>query len=165
MERQREHRKNAQEADMRFSDASKRLNEMKSSGIRNQTAEQILQKLQLDVKELNDRRENVERIMSEREQHLDKLKGWDSTDRVTTDEDVRMKRDEQYELEGQLNSLQERLDAALERNPKLVVFRQASSMAMKKYREREDEVDKLQEELRRVNKQVGVTFPQLLFLL
>ena len=44
------------------------------------------------------------------------------------------------ELEEQTASLQEQLDAALERNAKLVVFRQASSMAMKKFREKEDEV-------------------------
>lgn len=154
MERMREHRKYAQEADLRFSDASKRLAEMKKSGIRNQTAEQILGKLQQDVRELNDRRENVERIMSERESHLEKLKSWDNMDRVTTDEDVRMKREEMHELEGAISTLRQRLDGALERNQKLVVFRQASSMAMKKYREREDEVDKLQEELRRLQKQI-----------
>ena len=44
------------------------------------------------------------------------------------------------ELEEQTASLQEQLDAALERNAKLVVFKQASSMAMKKFREKEDEV-------------------------
>ena len=43
-------------------------------------------------------------------------------------------------MEEQTASLQEQLDAALERNAKLVVFKQASSMAMKKFREKEDEV-------------------------
>jgi len=40
----------------------------------------------------------------------------------------------------------ERLDAALERNTKLVVFRQASSMATAKLREKEEDVSKLMEE-------------------
>ena len=40
----------------------------------------------------------------------------------------------------QTASLPEQLDAALERNAKLVVFKQASSMAMKKFREKENEV-------------------------
>lgn len=154
MERLREHRKNAQEADLRYNDANKRLSEMKSSGIRNQTAEQILSKLQSDVKELNDRRENIEKIMSEREHHLDKLKSWDNSDRPVTDNDIRMKRDEQADLQDSLSSLQERLDGALERNNKLVVFRQASTMAMKKFREREDEIDKLTEELTRLNRSI-----------
>ena len=152
-ERAREHRKHAQEADLRFSDASKRLAEMKNSGIRTQTAEQILSKLQNDVKELNDRKDNVERIMMERESHLEKLQSWDSADRVTTEDDVHMKRDQVNELEDEISSLQERLDAALERNTKLIVFRQASTMALKKYREREDEVEKLLEELKRLTRQ------------
>lgn len=63
-ERLRENRKVAQDIEMRFSDANRRLMELKSSGIQTQTAEQILNKLNADVKELNDRRENVERIIS-----------------------------------------------------------------------------------------------------
>lgn len=51
-----------------------------------------------------------------------------------------MKREQVRDLEDQAASLQEQLDAALERNTKLVVFRQASAMAMKKFREKEDEV-------------------------
>lgn len=152
-ERAREHRKHAQEADMRFSDASKRLSEMKNSGVRSQTAEQILAKLHGDVKELSDRKDNVERISMERESHLEKLQGWDNADRVTTEDDVHMKRDQVNELEDEISSLQERLDAALERNTKLIVFRQASTMALKKFREKEDEVEKVLEELKRVQRQ------------
>lgn len=152
-ERAREHRKHAQEADLRFSDASKRLSELKNSGVRSQTAEQILSKLQQDVKELSDRKDGVERIIMERESHLEKLQSWDSADRVTTEEDVHMKRDQVNALEDEVGSLQERMEAQLERNTRLVVFRQASTMALKKFREREDEVDKLQEELRRLQRQ------------
>jgi intraflagellar transport protein 81 len=152
-ERAREHRKHAQEADLRFSDASKRLNEMKNSGVRSQSAEQILGKLQQDVKELNDRKDNIERISMERESHLEKLQSWENADRVTTEEDVHMKRDQVNALEDEVSSLQERLDAQLERNTRLVVFRQASTMALKKFREREDEVEKLMEELRRIQRQ------------
>lgn len=179
-ERAREHRKHAQEADLRFSDANKRLAELKNSGVRNQTAEQILNKLQQDVKELNDRKDSVERIIMERESHLEKLQSWDNADRVTTEDDVLMKRDQVTKrflyadfgtcchhsaalrsscsvqvnaLEDEVSNLQERMDAQLERNTRLVVFRQASTMALKKFREREDEVEKLQEELRRLQRQ------------
>ncbi len=58
------------------------------------------------------------------------------------------------ELEDLVNSLNERLDSAMEKNTKLVVFRQASSMALKKYREKEEEVETLQEELRRLSRQI-----------
>jgi hypothetical protein len=58
-----------------------------------------------------------------------------------------MKREQVRDLEDQAASLQEQLDAALERNTKLVVFRQASAMAMKKFREKEDEVISLRWQL------------------
>ncbi len=58
---------------MRYTDASRRLAELRASGIQNQSAEQILGKLHNDVRELNDRRENIERIITEREMHLEKL--------------------------------------------------------------------------------------------
>jgi chromosome segregation ATPase len=153
-ERLREHRKTSQEADMRFNDSNKRLNEMKKSGVQTQSAEQILSKLHQDVKELSEKRDAIETNIADREIHLEKLQHWDSSDRLTTEEDVLMKRDQVREYEDQINILQERLDVALERNNKLVVFRQASTMALKKYREKEDEVEKLTEELRRLNKQI-----------
>ena len=152
-ERAREHRRHAQEADLRFSDASKRLSDMKNSGVRSQTAEQILSKLQQDVKELNDRRDNVERIIMERQSHLEKLQSWDNADRVTTEDDVHMKRDQVNALEDELSALQEKMEAHLDRNDRLRVFRQASAMGLRKFREREDEVEKLQEELRRLQRQ------------
>jgi len=154
LERQRENRKFASEADLRFSDAAKRLADLKRSTSKTQTAEQILAKLSADVKELHDRRESLENTIADREMHLEKLQSWDNADRTTTDEDVQRKREDVEYLEDQAASLQEKLEAALERNSKLVVFRQASVMALKKYREKEDEVEKLQEELRRLNKQL-----------
>jgi len=57
-------------------------------------------------------------------------------------------------MEEQVAVLQERLDAALERNTKLTVFRQASSMAMTKLREREEEAEKFMEDKRRVQRQI-----------
>lgn len=42
----------------------------------------------------------------------------------------------------------------MEKNAKLVVFRQASSLALKKCREREEESLRLQEELKYINKQI-----------
>lgn len=153
-ERMREHRRASQEIEMRYTDASRRLSELKTSGIQSQSAEQILTKLSQDVRELSDRRENVERIIAEREMHLEKLQGWDNTDRHTSEDDIRNKRDQVEDLRDQVSSLTERLDSAVERNTKLVVSRQASALALRKYREREEEVEGLQEELRRIHRQM-----------
>jgi intraflagellar transport protein 81 len=65
-----------------------------------------------------------------------------------------MKRDQVRDMEDDVARLSENLEAALERNTKLVVFRQASAMAMKKMREREEEVEKLEEEKRRLKRQL-----------
>ena len=153
-ERLREHRKALQEAEMRFSEASRRFSELKQSGIQTQSAEQILNKLQNDVRELSERRESVDRSIADRQAHLEKLQSWDSADRIMTEDDVRLKRDSVAELEDHLSALGERLDAAMERNTKLVVFRQASAMASKKYREREEETESLAEDLRRLSRQI-----------
>lgn len=153
-ERQREHRKAAQEADLRFSDATKRFSELKRSGAQTQSAEQILSKLQSDVKELNDRRENVDRILAERALHLEKLQSWDNTDRITTDEDVRMKREEVRDLQDSVKSLSDRLEGVMNSNTGLIMFKAAKSSALAKYREREAEVERLSEDLRRINRQI-----------
>lgn len=152
-ERLLETRKSLQEADMRFGDASKRLSEMRNSGLQSQSAEQLLTKLQRDVRELADRRDTLEGAIHERESHLEKLHSWENSDRMTTEDDVRAKREQVQYIEEQVGALQERLEAALEKNTKLVVFRQASTMALKKLREREDEMDKLLEENRRIMRQ------------
>ena len=151
-ERAREHRRHAQEADLRYNDANKRLIEIKNSGIKTNTAEQILNKLQSDVKELNDRKDNVDKIILERETYLEKLQNWENSDKIITDEDIYMKKDNINNLENNINIIQEKLDIALERNNKLIVFRQASTMALKKFREREDEVEKLMNELKKIQK-------------
>jgi hypothetical protein len=57
------------------------------------------------------------------------------------------------EMEEENATLQERLDAALERNNNLAVFRQASMMAFAKLREKEAEVEKLTEEKNKILKQ------------
>ena len=67
---------------------------------------------------------------------------------------MRAKRDQVHDTQEQVANLQEHLDNALERNTKLVVFRQASTIAMKKMREREEEIEKLTEEKRRLSKQI-----------
>lgn len=153
-EQLREHRRNTHEADQRYQDASKRLGEMRSNGSQSQSAEQILSKLQETVREINMKRENVDKACEEREAHLEKLQGWDKNDRATTDDDVRSKREQVEDIEEEVSALQNKLDVALERNSKLVVFRQASSIALKKYREREDEVEKLSEDSRRIQRQI-----------
>jgi intraflagellar transport protein 81 len=71
---------------------------------------------------------------------------------MTTEDDVRSKRDQVRDMEDQVSSLQESLEAALERNTKLVVFKQASTIALKKMRDKEDEVEKVTEEKRRIAK-------------
>lgn len=147
-----EGRRTLQEAEMQFSNSQKRLNDIRSGGTQNQTAEQLLNKLQRDVRELQDRRETLESAVIEREMHLEKLQSWESSDRVTTEDDVLHKKDQVSDMEDQVRQLQNQLEASLEKNTKLVVFRQASTMALKKLREKEDEMEKLVEEKRRILK-------------
>lgn len=154
-ERLRENRAAFQEAELRFSDAARRLNEARSGRNQDQTAEEILVKLQKEVKDLVARRETLENAISERSNYLERLQNWDVTmDRVMTEQDVREKRAQVQETEDAVSSYQERLDAAMERNPKLAVFRQASAMALKQLREKEEEMDKLNEEKRRLGRQI-----------
>ena len=137
---------------MRFNDASKRLSDLRNSGALTLSAEQLLSNLQKEVKDLVSRREAVDAAIFERQTHLEKLQGWDSADRVTTEDDVIIKREQVADAEEQLKSLLDRLDGAIERNNKLAVFRQASSVAQRKLREKEDEVDQLVEEKQRLKK-------------
>lgn len=153
-EKLKELRGSLQDAEMRFGDASKRLADTRNSGAQSMSAEQLLQNLQKEVRDLTSRRETIEGAIFERQAHLDKLQSWESSDRVTTEDDVLIKRDQVREAEDQLRSLEERLEGALERNTKLATFRQASSMAQKKLREKEEEVEKLSEEKRRLRKLV-----------
>jgi intraflagellar transport protein 81 len=153
-ERLREHRKALQEAEMRFNETNKRFSELKSSGITSQSAEQILFKLQSDVRELNDRRESLERMIIERESHVEKLQSWDSSDRIMSEDDVRLKRDQVNDLEDHVSNLTDRLDSIIANNTKLVVSRQASTMALKKFREKEEDIENLSEVVRRLNKQI-----------
>ena len=153
-ERVREYRKNLSDVENKLVESTKKLSEMRQSGIGNQTAEQLLAKLQKDVKEIQDRHDNMESALADREQHLNKLQGWDKTDRITTEDDVRLKRDQLQEVQEQVSIMTEKLDHALERNQKLIVFRQASSMALKRLREKEEEIEKLNEDKRRAMKAI-----------
>jgi intraflagellar transport protein 81 len=151
-ERLLDSRKFLQETDMRFGDSQKRLGDLRSAGTQSQSAEQLLGKLVRDVRELQDRRETLEGAVVEREMHMEKLQGWDRSDRVTTDDDVRAKRDQVHDMEDRVRAMQNDLDVLLDRNNKLVVFRQASTMALKKLREKESEMESLLEENRRLSK-------------
>lgn len=153
-EQLREHRRNAHEADQRFQDAVQRLSEIRNSGTQNQSAEQLLSKLHDTVKDLSAKKDDVEKNNNDRTIHLEKLQGWDKNDRATTDDDVRAKRDQVEDIQEEVSALLNKLEGALERNSKLVVFRQASTIALKKYREREDEVEKLSVDSRRLLKQI-----------
>ena len=153
-DRLRENRTAFQEAELRYTDAAKRLNEARSSGGHNQSAEQILNKVHREVKDLSARREMIERTSAERAIYLEKLQSFDSNmDRVLTDSDVREKRHQVHDYEDEVANLQDRLDQAMERNSNLAVFRQASAMALKKLREKEEELDKLNDEKRRLIRQ------------
>ena len=71
---------------------------------------------------------------------------------MTTEDDVAVKRDQARHLEEDLNVFQQKLDQALEKNSKLTVFRQASAMAQKKLRDKEEEFEKLNEEKKKLQK-------------
>lgn len=148
----RTYRQALDEADLRLNDANRRFAEVRNGGLQNLSAEQLLTKLQKDVQDLVDKRDKIESTVRDREAHLEKLGSWDGNERNATEDDIRNKRDQQHELEDQLSSLQSRLNAAIDRNDKLVVFRQASTMARKKLREREEEIEKLLEEKRRIRR-------------
>jgi hypothetical protein len=66
-DRLREYRRGVQEAEARYNDSSRRLSELRSSGVQNQNAEQLFTKLQKDVRELADRRDALEAAVVERE--------------------------------------------------------------------------------------------------
>ena len=142
------------DAESRFRELSTRLADARSSGIQSQSAEQLLAALQKDVRELVEKRDTLETAIADRTMHLEKLQSWESSDRVTTEDDVRLKRSQLSELRHEADSTKERLDAALERNSKLEVFRQASTIALSKLREKEEELEKLNEDKRRLNKQI-----------
>ena len=142
-ERLMESRKFLQETDMRFVATQKRLNDLIHGGTENKTAHELLGQVHADVRDMQNRRETLEGAVVERELHLEKLLGWEKNDRMTTEDDVRAKRDQVYDMEDQVKSLQEQLDQMLEKNTKLVVFRQASAMQIKRLREKEDEFEKL----------------------
>lgn len=71
----RENRKHLVDVEQRLSDASRRLNETKSSGIQNQSAEKLYSKLQGDVRQMSDKRDALENELHDRETHLSKLQG------------------------------------------------------------------------------------------
>eukprot|EP00602_Paraphysomonas_sp_CaronLab_P003299 CAMPEP_0185020342 /NCGR_PEP_ID=MMETSP1103-20130426/2928_1 /TAXON_ID=36769 /ORGANISM="Paraphysomonas bandaiensis, Strain Caron Lab Isolate" /LENGTH=652 /DNA_ID=CAMNT_0027551173 /DNA_START=130 /DNA_END=2088 /DNA_ORIENTATION=+ len=152
-ERLRESRNALHEADARFNDATRRLNDTKNQGIFSQSAEELLSKLSQEVKELNARKDAIDSSVAQRSAYLEKMQGWDNSDRAATEDDVRDKRAQLREIEEDIASIQERLDAALERNNNLAVFRQASMMAFTKLREKETEVEKLTEEKNKIVKQ------------
>lgn len=145
-EKIRENRAYLQEVDKQYSELNRRVAEMKKQGLHNQSAEEILSKLQSDVKELTEKKDAAERNLTDRVNHLNKLHGWDNSDRNATEDDVRAKKEQLHEIEDDIATLQERLDKALEKNNNLAVFRQASMMAYTKLCERETEVNHLMEE-------------------
>lgn len=166
----RELRNALHEADARFNEVTKyelsylpifffniffrRFNETKSQGIYSQSAEELLAKLQNDVRELMGRNDSMENSISQRISYYDKMKGWNNSDRPITEDDVRTKRLQLREMEEEITVIQERLDAALEKNNNLAVFRQASLMATTKLREKELEVERLTDEKNKIMRQM-----------
>jgi intraflagellar transport protein 81 len=151
-EKTREQRAALEAVEARCSEASRRLTETRNSGSLSQSPEELLSRLSADVISLNDRKQSLDSTLLERSAHLEKLAGWDTTDRTTTEDDVKKKRTQLRETERTLQNLQVQLDDALERNPKLSVFKQASTLALSKLREREEALEKIDEEKRRLSK-------------
>ena len=123
-ERMRVYRQGADEADFRLTDARKRLQEMKSNGLNNLNANELLNKLNKDVKEINNKREQLEIQLTEREMFLEKLSSWD---KPISEDDLQYKRRQLDALEDDIEDYNHRLSDAIERNNKLEVFRQASA--------------------------------------
>jgi intraflagellar transport protein 81 len=153
-EKMRELRNGLHEADARFNDATRRANETKSQGIYSQSAEELLTKLQQDVRELMNRNDSLENSVSQRMNYFEKMRGWSTSDRPITEDDIRARRLQLREMEEEISVLQERLDSALEKNNNLAVFRQASLMASTKLREKEMEVERLTEEKNKLIRQM-----------
>ena len=102
-------------------------------------------------------RENLDKLDStfnDRKSHLDKLQGWNNDERNVTADDIRNEELHVEELKNDLIILREKLDAALDRNSKLTVSRQACSISLSKLREKENEVEKLNEEKNRITRQI-----------
>jgi hypothetical protein len=131
-------------------EAGQRLAKINGNGNQNKSPEQLLTQLQKDVKDLFDRKQLLEQLVSEKQIVLDKLQSWDNSSREVNSDDVQVKREQVRSIEENIHDLQQHIEAALEKNPKLTVFRQASSIAQKKMKEREDERDDLDEEKRRL---------------
>lgn len=145
-----EHRQALRNAEAKLKDASQQLTTFKASGAQNLSPDQLLSKMQSDVKVLYARREAITATLSERRQHLEKLGSWsDSADRTGTYEDVQSKREQIRAIQDDLKRAHARLDAS-DNATKLAVFRQAAAMAEKKLREREDEIDKLTTEKKHI---------------
>ncbi len=65
-----------------------------------------------------------------------------------------MKREQVLDLQDAIKSLSDRLEGVMNTNTGLIMFKAAKSSALTKYRDRENEVDRLSEDLRRITKQI-----------
>jgi len=150
----RDNRNGLRDAEQRLKELKSRLAEAVGTGIQNKSAEQLLASLQKDVRDLTARKDALESAIADRTGHLEKLMSWEASDRGTTEDDVRAKRSELMDLQNERASLSERLEAALERNDKLDMFHQASTLALTKQREKEQELEKVVEDKRRISRQL-----------
>lgn len=153
-DRLRTYRQSLEEVDMHLNDCKKRLMDIKSSKIETQSPEEMFSKLQHDVKDLFMRCENLQMSVRDRELLLEKLRSWDGDEEHATDEDVQLKRDQLRDLEDQINSMERNLDAAMDRNEKLLVFKQSSKLVRKKLADKEEEYDRLLETKSRLRRQI-----------
>jgi hypothetical protein len=65
----------------------RRLNETKSQGVYNQSAEELLNKLNAEVREMNHRKETIESSLTQRLAYMEKMQSWDSVDKNATEVD------------------------------------------------------------------------------
>jgi intraflagellar transport protein 81 len=138
----------------RFIEISKRHAETRKQGIHNQSADELLIKLQNDVKELSDRKDILENTLAERTSHIEKLRGWENSDRATTEDDVRMKQLQLKEMRDDIATMEDRLDRALENKDTLQMSCRTSRAVFTKLCDRENEVNRLTEEKQKLKKQI-----------
>jgi len=136
-----EHRQALRETEGKLTNSSQRFNSIKAGGMQKLSGDQLLSKLQVDVKCLYDHREVLTATVTERSQHLEKLNNWTMlSDRAGTYEDVQAKKEQLREIQNDIKQVQTKLDVS-ENASKLAVFRQAATLAEKKLRERQEEFE------------------------
>jgi intraflagellar transport protein 81 len=146
-----------QHARQRLEDASKRHQALKNNQSGNATAEDMLRHLEQEVKDLGDR---VNAVMPrEIEQETEKLRKLQEEffEPQRSREDVENMRSEVEQLEARCASLSDNINqqvASRGNDTKLTMFRQTAVVAAKKLAAKEEELEKLELQLRKVKVEI-----------